>query len=102
MKGSAMKLNYELSPEQQKLLADLAAMSDDQIDTSDIPEARPEAWNEARRPLYKPLKKPVTLRVDLDVLAWYKTHAQSGRYQTEMNRILRKHMLDEEAAHSHG
>ncbi|MDE1918945.1 MAG: BrnA antitoxin family protein [Sphingomonadales bacterium] len=96
-----MKLSSEISPELQKQLADLAAMSDDQIDTSDIPEAGPEAWKEARRPLYKPLKKPVTLRVDLDVIDWYKNHALSGRYQTEMNRILRQHMLDEKA-HSHG
>jgi uncharacterized protein (DUF4415 family) len=43
--------------------------------------------------LYKPLKKPVTLRLDADVLAWYK---KPGRgYQTRINRALRKVMKEE-------
>jgi len=90
----------ELSPELQKQLADLAAMPEDQIDTTDIPEASAEAWKRARRPnFYKPLKKPVTLRLDLDVLAWYKEQTERG-YQTEINRVLRQHMLEAEA-HDH-
>jgi uncharacterized protein (DUF4415 family) len=36
---------------------------------------------------YRPIKKPVTLRLDIDVLAWFK---KSGRgYQTRINRALR-------------
>jgi uncharacterized protein (DUF4415 family) len=43
--------------------------------------------------LYKPIKKPVTLRLDADVVAWFK---KSGRgYQTRINRSLRKLMKDE-------
>ncbi len=43
--------------------------------------------------LYRPLKKPVTLRLDADVIAWFK---KSGRgYQTRINRALRKMMEDE-------
>ena len=43
--------------------------------------------------LYRPLKKPVTLRLDADVIAWFK---KSGRgYQTRINRALRKMMKDE-------
>jgi uncharacterized protein (DUF4415 family) len=43
--------------------------------------------------MYKPLKKPVTLRVDADVLAWFK---KAGRgYQTRINRALRKVMNEE-------
>jgi uncharacterized protein (DUF4415 family) len=42
---------------------------------------------------YRPIKKPVTLRVDADVLAWFK---KSGRgYQTRINRALRNVMQDE-------
>ena len=58
--------------------------------------------DEARRPrdlmaeiagMYKPIKKPVTLRVDADVLAWFR---KPGRgYQTRINRALRKVMLEE-------
>ena len=39
-----------LSPELQDQLDQLAALPDDQIDTTDIPEAPPEAWLHARRP----------------------------------------------------
>ncbi len=43
--------------------------------------------------LYRPLKKPITLRVDADVLAWFK---KKGRgYQTRMNRVLRRVMMEE-------
>ena len=40
--------------------------------------------------LYRPLKKPVTLRVDADVLAWFKKDGR--RYQTRINLALRKVM----------
>ena len=47
-----------LSPELQDQLDKLAALPDEQIDTTDIPEASPEAWLQARRPgLYRPIKK---------------------------------------------
>ena len=42
---------------------------------------------------YKPLKKPVTLRLDADVLAWFK---KKGRgYQTRINRALRGLMTEQ-------
>ncbi|HYM78422.1 MAG TPA: BrnA antitoxin family protein [Candidatus Dormibacteraeota bacterium] len=40
--------------------------------------------------LYRPLKKPVTLRLDADVLAWFKKEGR--RYQTRINTGLRKVM----------
>lgn len=71
----------------------LVAMADSEIDTTDIPEAPAENWAFATRPgLYKPLKKPVTLRLDTDVVSWFKDHAQSGGYQTEINRVLRNYV----------
>lgn len=39
---------------------------------------------------YKPIKKPITLRLDADVLAWFKK--QGRGYQTRINRALRKAM----------
>jgi uncharacterized protein (DUF4415 family) len=42
---------------------------------------------------YKPIKKPVTLRLDADVLAWFKK--QGRGYQTRINRALRKAMAEE-------
>jgi uncharacterized protein (DUF4415 family) len=46
--------------------------------------------------LYKPIKKPVTLRVDADVLAWFKK--QGRGYQTRINRALRRVMMKERKA----
>lgn len=42
--------------------------------------------------LYKPIKQPVTLRLDADVLAWFKK--QGRGYQTRINRALRTVMME--------
>jgi uncharacterized protein (DUF4415 family) len=52
----------------------------------------PELASEWRR-YYKPLKQPVTLRLDADVLAWFKK--QGRGYQTRINRALRTVMAEE-------
>jgi uncharacterized protein (DUF4415 family) len=47
---------------------------------------------------YRPLKKPITVRIDADVLAWFK---KDGRhYQTRINQALRKVMEKEMRAAS--
>ena len=72
-------------------LEKLAAMADDDIDTDDIPEAPAENWALARRPgLFRPLKRHITLRLDADVIDWFKERAQGRGYQSEINRVLRK------------
>jgi uncharacterized protein (DUF4415 family) len=43
--------------------------------------------------LYKPRKKPVTLRLDADVLDWFKKPGHG--YQTRINRALRTVMREE-------
>jgi uncharacterized protein (DUF4415 family) len=60
----------------------------------------PEAQdlNGARLPManpefYRPLKKPVTLRLDADVLAWFRREGR--RYQTRINQALRQVMEQE-------
>jgi uncharacterized protein (DUF4415 family) len=42
---------------------------------------------------YRPLKKPITVRIDVDVLAWFKRGG--ARYQTRINRALRAVMEKE-------
>lgn len=80
------------SRERQKQLAYLAALPDDEIDTSDIPELTVEQLKKAvRGKLYRPVKKPVTMRLDADVIEWLKS---AGRgYQTKANALLRREML---------
>nr|WP_288393117.1 BrnA antitoxin family protein [uncultured Herbaspirillum sp.] len=41
--------------------------------------------------MYKPLKTSVTIRIDADVLAWFKS--QGRGHLTRMNAVLREAML---------
>ncbi len=84
-----------LSPTQMAQLAAIAALPEEKIDTVDIPEAPVENWVHARRgDLYRPLKQPVTIRLDADVLAWFREHSASGGYQTAINRVLRSYVAN--------
>jgi uncharacterized protein (DUF4415 family) len=72
-------------------------MKDEDIDLSDIPEVTPEMFARAvLRRDFKPIprKKQLTLRVDSDVVDWYKK--QGRGYQTRINSLLRAYM-DEHA-----
>ena len=73
----------------------LHAMKDEDIDFSDIPEITPEIFASAvRRRNFKiiPRKKQITLRVDDDVIEWYKK--QGRGYQTRINSLLRAYMKE--------
>ena len=72
--------------DQAEELAALAALPDEEIDTSDIPEIT--EWSKAVvGRFYRPVKETVTIRLDADVLDWLK---QGGKgYQTRVNKILR-------------
>ena len=82
----------DLSPEVQEQIRALEALPEDQIDTSDAPEILD--WSDARRGVfYRPVKKQITLRLDADIIAWFKAHAPEGRgYQTYINGALREHV----------
>lgn len=81
-----------LTTKQRAELEALAALPDDRIDTADIPEVRD--WSDAKRGLfYRPVKKQLTLRIDADVIAWFKSRTPKGQgYQTQMNTALRDHI----------
>jgi len=87
-KGSSDRLTRR----QRAEIEALAALPEAQIDTRDIPEVRD--WSDARRGLlYRPVKKQLTLRLDADVVAWFKDRAPKGKgYQTDMNRALREYV----------
>ncbi len=81
-----------LTPKQKAEIEALASLPDDRIDTSEIPEAGD--WSDARRGVfYRPVKQQLTLRLDADVVAWFRKHARGGRgYQTDINRTLRDYV----------
>ena len=60
-------------------IARLKASADDGKRTHDLSDDLAQ--------FYKPRKKPVTLRLDADVLAWFKKKGHG--YQTRINRALR-------------
>ena len=83
-----------LTAKQKRELAALAALPDEAIDTSDIPELPPSFWKNAiRGRFYRPVKQAVSLRLDADVVAWLKKRGKG--YQTRANHILRERMLAE-------
>lgn len=85
----------ELTPEMLAQLDQLAAMPDDDIDLSDMPEVTD--WSNAvRGKFYRPVKQQLTLRLDADVVHWFKTHADGERgYQTKINAALRRYVEEE-------
>lgn len=76
----------------------LDAMTDADIDFSDIPEVTPEmfARGVVRRGLQPITKRQLTLRLDSDVIEWFKK--QGSGYQTRMNALLRAYMKEHDKA----
>ena len=67
----------------------LEEMSDNDIDFSDIPELNESFFKTATLRLPEN-KKSVSLRLDTDVLNWFKS--QGHGYQTKINAVLRMYM----------
>jgi uncharacterized protein (DUF4415 family) len=81
-----------LTAAQKAELDALAAMPENQINTAELPEQTD--WSGARRGVFfRPIKKQLTLRLDADVIDWFKTHTPNGEgYQTSINSALREYM----------
>lgn len=72
----------------------MKARPEGDVDTSDLPELTEEFWqNAVRNPYFKPVKQQLTLRLDSDLVAWFKRRAPDGRgYQSAINRALREYV----------
>jgi uncharacterized protein (DUF4415 family) len=92
MKKGASK---RLTREQRAELKSLAALRDDAIDTAEAPELLD--WSGVKRGLlYRPVKQQLTLRLDADVVAWFKSHTTPNEgYQTRINRALREYVQEQ-------
>ena len=66
----------------------LDKIKDEDIDYSDIPELDKDFFNNAEVRL--PSKQSVTIRLDSDVLTWFKK--QGKGYQSRINKLLRVYM----------
>lgn len=70
----------------------LEKISDKEIDFSDIP-LKVDWDNSEIGKFYRPVKELVSLRIDADVLAWFKQLAKNKPYTTAINQALRLFML---------
>ena len=85
-----MRGRPKFDAEMRRQLAAVDAIPDDQIDTGDIPEITEEEWNSKTvyvGPMYRPGKTSVTIRLDRDMVAWFRK--QGKGWQTKMNWVLR-------------
>lgn len=82
--------------EEEKLIIRSAAEKAKAENTADDPDcpkqskeelAKFRPWYEVHPDWYKPTKTEIHIRVDTDVLEWYKS--QGKGYQTKMNAVLR-------------
>jgi len=83
------KISRAYTAAQKRDLKVLAVMKDEDIDFSDIPEQLD--WPDAKHGVfYKPIKQQLTLRLDADVVDWFKRQGEG--YQTKINAVLRKYV----------
>ena len=71
----------------------LETMEDEDIDFSDCPEITPSQFAKAtvhRRTKSIQTKESVMLKIDVDVMEWFKSQGES--YQNQINALLRDYM----------
>ena len=92
MKGYVSK---GITPEIAANLTEIEAMRDEDIDLTEMPEVTDfTGWERGK--FYRPVKQQLTLRLDADVVHWFKTHTDGERgYQTKINAALRRFVEDE-------
>jgi uncharacterized protein (DUF4415 family) len=88
------KVERDLPPRLAREAERVAAMPDAEIDLSDAPEV--VDWSGAERGrFYRPVKQQLTLRLDADVVQWFKDRARGGGYQTRINEALRHYVKEQ-------
>jgi uncharacterized protein (DUF4415 family) len=90
------KISKPMTAAQKAELQALAALPDEKINTAALPEQKD--WSGARRGVFfRPIKKQLTLRLDADLIEWFKTHAPGGEgYQTRINKALREYVTQQD------
>jgi uncharacterized protein (DUF4415 family) len=84
-----------MSTSEKKRHKRLAAMRDEDIDYSDIPETDEGFWKDARI-VSPPGKERITIRLDEDVLDFFRREGEG--YQTRINDVLRSYVRAKTAA----
>src|ERR1039458_1563580 len=79
-----------LTDRQQKALKPRAQRPDSAFDYSDAPALKSTPAHIQVGRFYRAIKQQISLRLDADVLAWFRACGQ--KYQTYMNATLRREM----------
>jgi uncharacterized protein (DUF4415 family) len=75
-----------------KMMKELKALKHRKIDLSDEDAPEITDWQKSVvGKFYRPIKKQVTIRIDMDVLEWFR-HS-SKKYQTLINTACREYMM---------
>lgn len=83
-----------LSETQIARLKAVADLPDEKIDFSDIPDDDEGYTGEYTRGLHsRPIKQQITLRLDADILDWFRRRTPKG-YQTDINRALQQYIAE--------
>lgn len=80
-----------LSENDKRLLKRLAKMKDENIDFSDIPPVNVDSGKWVVGKFYRPRQEQIRLRIDADVLAWFR--AKTANYRSYINDVLRREMM---------
>jgi len=93
VKRTKKPLETEQAPPRGRAdLERLQHVSEEEIEQTSPPELTdlpPDFWDDAEV-VYPPAKEAISLRVDRDVLTWFRE--RGPKYQTRMNAVLRSYM----------
>lgn len=82
----------DIPPMSEERAEELRSMSDEDIDYSDIPPLDEEFFKKAKLVQRKPKTEQISIRIDTEVLEWFRNHATEKGYQTLINDVLRTYV----------
>ena len=92
-RGNAMsdnKFSSDISLEERH--KKFLAMSDEDFDYSDISPLDDEFFKNAKLVKRSPKTEQISIRVETEILEWFRSHAQEKGYQTLINDVLRTYV----------
>jgi uncharacterized protein (DUF4415 family) len=88
MSDNKFSSDISLEERQKKFLA----MSDEDIDYSDIPPLDDEFFKNAKLVKPNPKTEQISIKLDSEILEWFRNHAQEKSYHDLINDVLRTYV----------
>lgn len=94
--STVRKHDNEIPPMNEERAREIQAMSDEDIDFSDIPELNEAFFKHAKLVKRQPNTEAISIRIDSDTLKWFRETAKKypdiRGYQTLINDVLRTYV----------